>query len=288
MRNAIAADDSYAPAYSGLANSAAALNRMSLMAPDEANAIIRPAIARALELDPSLAEAHCMLGGYRLYSEWDWPGAEQSLRQAITLNPSSSVAYGGLAELYEALDRNDDAVRCWTEACHFDPLSVFFPTLLGGTLVLAGRPAQAAEQLRATLRQEPHFWLGHEILGFALADLGRYAEAIEAEQTAVQLSPDVIPKTALGYIYARAGLTEETRRLLQELQELSGRRYVSPLVPAALLTALGDCDQALDHLERGCVVRDPVMVLLRSFPFWRSLHDHPRYQQIVRSMNFPD
>jgi tetratricopeptide (TPR) repeat protein len=229
-----------------------------------------------------------MLGGFRLYREWDWSGAEQSLRQAITLNPSSSVAYGGLAELYEALNRSDDAVRCWTEACHFDPLSVFFPALLGGTLVLAGRPAEAEMQLRVTLRQEPHFWLVHEILGFALADLGRFAEAIEAEETAVQLSPDVIPRTALGYVYARAGLTRETRRILQELQELSCKRYVSPLVPAALLTALGEFDQALDHLERGCAVREPVMVLLRSFPFWRSLHDHPRFQQIVRSIHFPE
>lgn len=288
MRHAIECDPMYAPAYTGLASAVAVLSRMSLMVPEEASTIIRPAIARALVLDPSLSEAHCVLGGSRLYYDWNWAGAEQALRHAIGLNPSSSVAFGALAELHEALNQSEEAIRCWTQACKLDPLSVFFPALLGGTLVLARRPQLAVEQLRAALRQEPHYWLGYEILSFALADLGLYAEAIDAAQTAVRLSPDPIPRTALGYVCARAGRTAEARRILDDFDQLSKSRYVSPLVFAALLASLGNRTQALDYLEKGCVVRDPVVVLLRSFPFWRPLHNEPRFQAIVDRLKFPD
>ncbi|HEU5401750.1 MAG TPA: winged helix-turn-helix domain-containing protein [Terriglobales bacterium] len=288
MRRAIAADPQYAPAYAGLAGAASVLSRMSLMVPEEANAIVQKAIAHALDLDPALSDAHCVLGGSLLYYDWDWKGAERALRHAIELNPSSSTAFGALAELYEALNQSEEAIRCWSHACRLDPLSVFFPVLLGGTLVLAERPKDAAEQLRTTLRQEPNYWLGHEILSFALADLELYAEAIEAAATAVRLSPDPIPQTALGYVCARAGRTDETRRILDEFDRLSKSRYVSPLVFAALLTALGDKARGLDYLEKGCAVRDPVIVLVRSFPFWRPLRSDPRYRAIVRRLQFPN
>ncbi|HEX8925859.1 MAG TPA: winged helix-turn-helix domain-containing protein [Terriglobales bacterium] len=288
MRRAIAADASYAPAYAGLADAAAVLSRMSLMSPEEANAIIQPAVARALELDSALAEAHCVLGGFRLYHDWDWKGAEDALQHAVALHPSSSVAHGALAELYEALNRSSDAIDCWSHACELDPLSIFFPVLLGGTLILANRPADAAEQLQSALRLEPNYWMAHEILSFALADLERYDEAVESAETAVRLSPDAIPRTALGYIYGRAGRTSETRRILDEFEVLSRSRYVSPVVFAALLTALGDSEGALRYIEKGCTIRDPVVVLLRTFPFWRPLRQRPEFQAIVKVMNFPN
>ena len=287
MREAIAADAEYALGYTGLASAAAVLSRMSSMPPLEAERIIRPAVARALELDPSLSEAHCVLGGLRLYYDWDWVGAEQALKYAIALNSSSSMAYGALAELYEALDRAPDAIAAWRQACQLDPLSLFFPALLGGSLILAGQPGAAAEQLQKTIRLEPNYWLPYEILSFALVDLKQWQEATRAAETAVRLAPDAIPKAALGYVYGLTRRESDTRNVLADLQRLKVDRHVSPLVTAALLTVLGEFDRALDFLEEGFRIHDPVVVLIRTFPFWRPLRGHPRFQELVRRMNFP-
>jgi tetratricopeptide (TPR) repeat protein len=45
------------------------------------------AAAKALELDPNLAEAHNALGIIRFLLEWKWAEAERSFRRALELNP---------------------------------------------------------------------------------------------------------------------------------------------------------------------------------------------------------
>ena len=54
---------------------------------------MRAAVARALELDSGLGEAHAALGVLQLFFEWDWEGAEQSFRRAVELNPSDPHAW---------------------------------------------------------------------------------------------------------------------------------------------------------------------------------------------------
>ncbi len=51
----------------------------------------RAAAAKPLELDGSLAEAHTALG-YKLWYDWDWPGAEKEFKRVLELNPSDSEA----------------------------------------------------------------------------------------------------------------------------------------------------------------------------------------------------
>ena len=288
MRQAISCDPDYALAYAGLADAASVLAVTGGMPPKAANSMMEPALARALEIDPALAEAYVVLGWKRLFHDWDWTGAEAMLRRALALNPSSSAAYATLAQLCDVLGRPADALTAWQHARDLDPLSLFYMTLRGATLVLARRPAEAVEQLRSAIRVEPHYWLPHEILGFALVDLARYQEAILAAETAVELAPDPVPKAALGYVYSHAGRQRDARRILQDVQQLSRTRYLSPLLPAALMVALGDHESALDLIEKALETREPVLVLIRIFPFWRPLHAHPRFQEVVRQMNFPD
>ena len=47
------------------------------------------ATARALELEPRLAEAHAALGHLKYVCDYDWAGAEAELKLAIELNPNS-------------------------------------------------------------------------------------------------------------------------------------------------------------------------------------------------------
>ena len=91
---AIQADGSYAEAYSGLADSYTALGYFSYLNPNDVFLCAPKAAAdKALELDPTLAEAHASLGYYNLYYAWDWKESEKEFRRAIALNANYATAH---------------------------------------------------------------------------------------------------------------------------------------------------------------------------------------------------
>jgi hypothetical protein len=98
-RQAIAADPRYVYAHVGLADVLRRTQFTSNTAPRDTFEAVRAAAQRAIELDPQLGDAHAMLGSVAYWYEWDWPRAEQTMRRARELNPSSVDAHYGLAHV---------------------------------------------------------------------------------------------------------------------------------------------------------------------------------------------
>ena len=66
------------------------------------------------------------------------------------------------------------------------------------------------------------------------------------------------------------------------------RRQEVPLVDFALVhVALGDAQQAIVALERAYEERMGIMVYLKVEPMWDPLRSDPRFQDLLRRMNFP-
>ncbi len=292
MRQAIAEDPEYPLAYTGLADAVALLASpvAEAIAPAEANNIMRPAVLRALELDPNLAEAHHLLGWIKTYYEWDWAGAQTAISRALELNPNYALSYAGLATLFEALGRYEESIQNWRRACELDPLSLLFNTLLGWVHVLAGRPAEATAQLRKLLALEPNFWFTREVLALALVGLGDYEGAIVEAELAVRLSGgDVFPRGALGHVYAMAGRVSAAARVLEELDEIAKQRYVSPNLRAYIYAGFRDFERSFDWMESAFELRDPSLIWVKSFStLWKEpLNEYPRYRALLQRMNFP-
>jgi TolB-like protein len=68
------------------------------------------AVARALEIDDSLAEGHAMLGSLKFGCDFDWVGAEQEFKRAIELNPNSGDTYDVYGLMLSAMERYDEAI----------------------------------------------------------------------------------------------------------------------------------------------------------------------------------
>lgn len=92
FRQAIDLDPIYALAYVGLAECFVTLRVHSWSTAADAMVTAKAAATRALDIDDTIAEAHATLGVIRLYSEWNWPGAEQSFGRAIQLAPEYATA----------------------------------------------------------------------------------------------------------------------------------------------------------------------------------------------------
>ncbi len=287
FEQAIASDPGYAPAHAGLARAYAEFvtslggSKMSLEA---AGARAREAAARALELDPHLAEAHGALALIRFAWDFDWAGAEAEFKLALELSPGSADTYDHYGWLCWALERHDEALALVRKAKELDPLA--HRSDVAAALLRAGRYEEAAEAAARIIEFDPEWARGHSLLAWAGILRGRHDQGLAELERATALVPgDTLFLGQLGEAYALAGRTEEARRLLRQLEELSRERYVSPYHLAYVHTGLGDYDRAMDCLEQAYAERAGSIYGIKGSFLFAPLRGYPRFTALLRKMN---
>jgi len=285
---ALEKDPAYALAYAGLADSYCVLGDYSFLPPKEAIPRAKAGATKALELDETSAEAHTSLAFVKHRYEWDWLGAEREFKRAIELNPNYATAHHWYSDYLEQMGRHDEAITEIKRAQQLDPLSLIINAVVGRRFRSARRYDEAVEQLRKTLEMDPNFAVAHWLLGDAYEQKGKYESAIAEYQKGRSASGgSVYLVAALGHVYAAAGNRREALKILGELKELSKRTYVSPLSIGSIYNALGDKDQALEWLEKAYQDRAAGMTDLKLDPMPDPLRSDPRFQNLLRRMNFP-
>ena len=116
---------------------------------------MRIAVARALELDPNLGEAHLALGILKLFYEWDWPSGERALRQAVRLNPNDPHAWHNMANYLDVVGRYEEAVDARLRGVALDPLDPRLRMILGVDYTVLGKLDDALVQYEHALRLDP-------------------------------------------------------------------------------------------------------------------------------------
>ena len=144
--------------------------------------------AKALELDPDLAEAHTTLAFIKLYYEWDWAAADREFLRAIELNPNYANAHHWYGEYLSLVGRHDLAIREAERARELDPLSSIINTWVGSRYFFARRYDTAVEQYRNVVELDPAFVPAHLALGQAYVQKQMFPEAIRELEKAVDLS----------------------------------------------------------------------------------------------------
>jgi serine/threonine-protein kinase len=286
LEQAIARDPNYALAYAtiGFAYTENAIGVAGTLPPDEAFRQAKAAVAKALELDSGLAEAHAVLAHLKVACDYDWTGAEAEYKRAIELDPNSGVAYDSYSLMLSALERYDEAIEMHGRAHELDPLAHRMDTAT--ILLRAGRYDEALGSVTRVLEVEPHFALAHATLGWAYYLKGMPDQGILALQQALSLSPDsTLYLAQLGQAFALVGRTEEAREVLRQLDERSRQRYVSPYHVAYVYTGLGEHERAMDFLERAYQERAGGIFGVRGSFLFAPLRGHPRFQALLRKMN---
>lgn len=285
---AVEKDPSYAPAYSGLADSYVAFASFRVSPANDAYVKARVAAVKALELDARLPEALSALAMVHLYYEWNWVAAESAFKRALELNPDDGTTHMRYALALPYFGRFDDALREITRAREADPLSPVISTNVGKILHLARRYGQAIEEHRKAVELDPNFGLTHNNLGLTLALTGRYEQAIAEFRRAIELSGNPEAKANLAYAYAVSGRPREAREILNELQNGTPHAYSSPFDIAVAYTGLGDRDSAFVWLEKAYDEKARPLLSLKINPLFDPLHSDPRFPALVRRMKVFD
>src|SRR5437867_1656494 len=207
FQHAIVKDPGYSLAYVGLALAYAELglgHGAGALKPREAYQQARKAVAKALELDEGLGEAHGMLAFLRVACDFDWTGAEREFKRAFELNPGNADIYALYGHMLSALERYDEAVDALTRAQQLDPLG--HRSDLAATLLRVGRYDEAVRAAALVIDLDPHYSMGHGTLGWAYLKKGMYAKGLAELERAIALAPgNTLFLAQLAQAYALVG-----------------------------------------------------------------------------------
>jgi serine/threonine-protein kinase len=283
FHQALAVDPAYAPAYAGLADCYYTASNV-YYPPTEAMPKAKRAALKALELDDTLADAQASLALIRSVYDFDRAAAGQGFRRALDLRPGDAQTHLWYGIHLAAVGRFDEAVTEVQRAQQLDPVSPAMNTYVGFPLYFAHRYDEAIQRMLPLIEMYPDYNPVHAVLALAYEQKGERSKAIAEMERAYALDKDSESEglAQLGHIYATSGRTADARRVLEQLKELSGKRYVSAYNMGVLYAGLGDRDEAFRWLGKVEEDRSEWFALINVDPRLDGLHGDARFREILR------
>lgn len=288
-QQAIQKDPNYALAYVGLADSYYVWGgRLSGLSPSEAYARADVAVKKALELDPSLAEAHVARSAVLFDHHWNFAEAEKELKRGLELNPSYAMGHQWHAEFLAATGRTEEALQAIDRSLALDPFSRSSNLVRGQILMYLRRYDESIDQFRKLAEIDASFLPAQAHLARVYRAQGKSAEWFATYSKWLQLlgeKPEGL--SAYGEAFRAGGMDAALRLRLKTLIPQAGKIYGAPYAIARIYAVLRDNDQALNWLARAAEQRDDFASHITVDPEFDALRSDPRFQQLLRRIGFP-
>jgi serine/threonine-protein kinase len=278
-------DPAFAEAYAGLAD-CYALTTGTLYGPNSTKEAMEKATwnaNKAIELDPTLAEARTSLGLVALMYQWDWEESERQFKQAIDLQPAYAPARFWYSNLLAAQKRFAESIHQGELAKSYDPYSRLADMNYGRALYYSRRFDEAAAHFDQLLKREPGYAQFMHMQGWVQIQLSHYDEAISILEALYARAP-LHAAAALGYAYGKAGKEDKAFNLIRELDELAKTEIVPPSEKAIIYIGLGDKEMAFRQLEACFEERNASLAFLTTDPLYDSLRDDPRFTDLAHRL----
>jgi adenylate cyclase len=202
-----------------------------------------------------------------------------ALKRALRLNPSDAAAHAGYAEFLSAVGRHAEALSESKYALELDPSNRSRHVDLGWIALRARQYDFAIEELAGV---EDNNGLGWTYLCKKM-----YPQAIAVQERLGRYGHTPFYISSLAEFYGLAGRKREALLLIAELKRMARHRYISPGLFVDAYVGIGDKNQALTWLERGYEEHDEWMIWTKVWPLNDELRSDPRFEAIIRKMNYP-
>jgi tetratricopeptide (TPR) repeat protein len=277
-------DPNYALAYYGLAEAFYAISYWANVPPHEAYPKAKEYANKAIEIDDEVGETHAALGLVYTFYDWDWKHAEQELKRALELNPSSAIIHMSYSWFLSLTERHEEAIIEAKHAQELDPLSPLIISHIGLACVYGSQFDMAIDELKAGMAIIPNFYLMHYYSGLAYRAKSLLNEAIAEMEKAVELSCGAPwPSLILTTTYFDAAQTTKGEKLLGSLEKRGEKEYMPAIGFSYIYYAKNDLDRAYYWLERACIEKDSFLPWCAIIPFedWQ-LFNEPRLRPLFK------
>jgi tetratricopeptide (TPR) repeat protein len=242
----------------------------------------RAAAETAVRIDPKSARGHAVLGMALAQQVFQWDQADAEMTTALLANPRDSFALDFAAHLAMNRGRYDEALRLIDTALSGDPLNPYTYDTKGTIQYLASDLKEAERSLRRVNEISPTFYGAHLEIGWVLLARGELEAAVNELQAEISQNGK---DSGLAAVYHAMGRKADSDAALGRLMT----EYHSwPTGVALAHAARGERDQAMDWLQKAYETHDPDLLLWGpGHPFFASLHDDVRYQELMLKINLP-
>jgi len=229
----------------------------------KAAAQARDLLQRAIEIDPSYAEAHSLLGFY-FFDEWEVWGRQRDKNlaralelatAAVELDPSDPAPHALLAMVHQWRREFDKANAAANKALALQPNDAITLSNLGTMLKLAGRYEEALEVHQQAVRLDPFHPPNYlERLADAYAGVGNYIQCVEVAERGVALDPNYVGlHGSLALCYAALGRDEEAKAATAEMLRTNPRFTLKAFAAYVPYTHERDLQRSLNLLRKAGV-----------------------------------
>ena len=282
FQKAISEDPNYAPAYVGLSQTwGDEPGTEEWLKPENE----RKTLEKALELDPALPEAHLALGDLEFFRYWNWSAAEHEIKRAIELNPNLADAYFAYADYLDAMSRFEEGMR---EYLRGQELSPGHYSGMPNPFFIRRQFDKAIEMDRADIERHafgayPHWDLARDYEAKGMHDL-----AIGELEIFVRTMGYEDMASTMHRGFETSGYKGALKAWVRDMEHARAKGEDIPSnVLAEAYAYLGEKDNAFAWLEKAFEERNFSLPALRVDPTWDNLRADPRFQDLVRRMNFP-
>jgi serine/threonine-protein kinase len=284
---AIDKDPNYALAYAALAEVYVMLaSGFDILPSREAMPKARKAALKALEIDPTLAEAHVSLGLVATWYDWDRKAAKKHFQKALELNPDSVGAHQWIECYLTFLEGEfDKGIAHLQRAQELDPLNLLIKNRLGYMYYYLRDFERSIDLFQKIVDLEPNNPLAYHGLMDAYGQKGMYEEAVTEGEKALAMGVRAVAHLGvLGFYYALAGKKEKADELLTELKERSKKGCVSSFWVGTIHLGLGETDKAFAWFEKAYQERDSNLIYITIPPPFDSIRPDSRFKQLMKKM----
>ncbi len=279
-------DPTFARAWAATADTWAMLAYLGGIPGRDALPQARDAAARAVALDPALAD------GYRArallaYHARDFAAAERDVARALELNPGSARAHNSNGNILNTLCRPEEAIERFQRAAELDPLWAAPPNNQANALVQLGRYAEALGAYEQALELNPGNSSLLRNIAKILSDLGRHEEAIARAREVHARQPDSWSNARLAGLLFEDGERAEAEALLEGLERLRRDGQARDIDLVRLYALTRRHDEAFQVLQEAVAADEPIAAQIASDSEWDPLREDPRWEPLLAHAGFP-
>ena len=279
---AVKLDPAYAEAWAGLALARSYQALWGYAPSEEGYRKAREAAERALQLDGNQAEAHAVIGKIKRFHDWDWVGADASMKRALALEPGNAKVLQANAGLALTLGRFEEALALQRRAVELDPLNALQRSSFSTFAFYAGRLEEAVAARKKALELNPESEWSHTSLALLYLEQGHPQQALGEMGREPALGGRLYGKALA---YHALGRKQESDAALAEL--VAKGHAEAAFFIAEVYAFRGETDRAFEWLERAYAQRDGGLAFIKGDPLLKNLERDPRYAAFLKKMRLP-
>jgi TolB-like protein/cytochrome c-type biogenesis protein CcmH/NrfG len=283
-QQAVDLDPDHALAYAGLAKLCAFQAQMGMIRPQVARERCLPSIEKALELDDSLPDAQLAYAVHITWLWYNWEEGDAAFQRAIELNPSFAEAHMFYSHFLTMMGRIEEGTEQMRLALELDPLNPFVRALHGVQLFMADDLQGSIRVIEDVLASTPGFGFGYWNLVGAYHFLGEKDKAIAASANVHRIENNPEGALALESAYAESGYVGAMLSDAQALEERSRTVHVDPLFIGNVYEYAGEAEKAIDWYELSFQITGPNVPYLGALTKTPAVQLNPRFIKLLRDI----